>query len=97
MSNVGQPERFTQNRAIQLFQQQLGYTYLGDWHDRDHRNIETKYLTQWLQRQSIDDTLITKALRELDRNRRKVLPELERGKPHLQSPHRLQRPEISRQ
>ncbi|MBC6453604.1 MAG: restriction endonuclease subunit S [Hormoscilla sp. SP5CHS1] len=32
----------TQKRVIQLFEQQLGYSYLGYWHNRQHnRNIET--------------------------------------------------------
>jgi type I restriction enzyme R subunit len=29
--NVGDIERATQNRVVQLFQNQLGYTYLGNW------------------------------------------------------------------
>ena len=31
MNKVGKPERDSQNRIIRLFQQELGYTYLGDW------------------------------------------------------------------
>jgi len=32
MSNqIGKPERDSQDRVIQLFQDELGYTYLGDW------------------------------------------------------------------
>ncbi|GAP99873.1 type I restriction endonuclease subunit R [Leptolyngbya sp. NIES-2104] len=66
MSNVGQKERVTQNRVIKLFQQ-LNYTYLGNWETRpNNRNIEATLLTAWLQKQGITDTLITKALRELD-------------------------------
>jgi type I restriction enzyme R subunit len=34
MSNkIGKPERASQNRVIQLFQRELGYTYLGDWEE----------------------------------------------------------------
>ncbi len=29
MSDIGQPERHTQNRIVKLFREQLGYTYLG--------------------------------------------------------------------
>ncbi|MEL7421709.1 MAG: HsdR family type I site-specific deoxyribonuclease [Bacteroidota bacterium] len=40
MSNheIGKLERASQNRIIQLFQQELGYTYLGNWED-DLRTI----------------------------------------------------------
>ncbi len=33
MSTVGQKERTTQNRVVKLFRKNLGYDYLGDWHD----------------------------------------------------------------
>jgi type I restriction enzyme R subunit len=67
MSNVGQRETITQKRVIKLFQNQLGYTYLGNWHYRkNNRNIETEILSQWLSNQGINNTLINKALRELD-------------------------------
>ena len=66
MSNVGQKERATQNRVVNLFRQ-LGYTYLGNWETRDNnRNIEANLLSQWLKQQGVSDTLITKTLRELD-------------------------------
>lgn len=68
MSRVGQPERITQNRVIELFQKQLGYTYLGNWHKRENnRNVEVGILTGWLEDQGVQPTLIKKALRELDR------------------------------
>ena len=28
-NNIGKPERVTQNRVVKLFQEQLGYDYLG--------------------------------------------------------------------
>lgn len=31
--SIGKSERVSQNRVIELFQSQLGYTYLGDWED----------------------------------------------------------------
>ena len=34
MSKVGQPERATQRRIIKLFDEELGYRFLGDWSDR---------------------------------------------------------------
>ena len=67
MSTVGQRERITQNRVVKLFQEQLGYTYLGNWGDRDNnRNIEAGFLTQWLKQQGISNILINKVLRQLD-------------------------------
>ncbi|MBD2214098.1 type I restriction endonuclease subunit R [Nostoc linckia FACHB-104] len=69
MSQVGQRERLTQNRIVQLFQQQLDYRYLGDWHDRpNNSNIETEILTAFLRdKQGYSNSLITKALYELNK------------------------------
>ncbi|MEP0880982.1 HsdR family type I site-specific deoxyribonuclease [Trichocoleus sp. ST-U3] len=67
MSQVGKRERFTQNRVVQLFQQQLGYGYLGNWQDRpNNSHIETDLLTAFLRdKQHYSDSLINKALYEL--------------------------------
>lgn len=66
MSTVGQRERATQNRIIQLFQNQLGYAYLGNWQDRpNNRNIEEGLLTAWLQKRGVSDALINRALHQL--------------------------------
>src|SRR5262245_14391884 len=49
MSLIGQPERATQKRVIDLFRDELGYRYLGDWSDRDdNSNIEETLLTAYL-------------------------------------------------
>ena len=32
-NNIGKPERASQNRVIQLFHSELGYSYLGDWEE----------------------------------------------------------------
>jgi len=67
MSNVGQKEKFTQERVVTFFEQELGYEYLGDWHDREgNRNIETGLLRKWLGSQGVDSVLIEKAIRRLD-------------------------------
>ena len=51
-NNIGKPERVTQNRVVQLFQEQLGYDYLGDWQERaDNSNIEVDLLTAFLEKQ----------------------------------------------
>jgi len=63
MSKVGSKERVTQNRVIKLFQEELGYTYLGDWEDRaDNSNIEEPLLHDYLQKQGYDTAQITKAI-----------------------------------
>lgn len=66
MSTVGQVERATQNRIIKLFQDELGYTYLGNWEERpNNSNIEEGLLTAYLTKKGYSNTLITKALHEL--------------------------------
>ena len=66
MSDVGQIERKTQNRVVKLFQEQLGYEYLGNWEDREgNANVEVELLTQNLKARGYDDNLITRALDQL--------------------------------
>ncbi|WP_317897153.1 type I restriction endonuclease subunit R [Aurantibacillus circumpalustris] len=61
MSKVGQIERATQNRILRLFQEQLQYTYLGNWEEREgNSNIEEAELRKFLQTKYSDE-LITKA------------------------------------
>ncbi|MDF9434779.1 type I restriction endonuclease subunit R [Chromohalobacter israelensis] len=67
MSTVGQRERLTQQQVLRFFQGELGYHYLGDWKDRGgNRNIEEDLLRDWLVRQSHEERVINRALRELD-------------------------------
>jgi len=62
MSKVGQIERATQNRIVQLFQEQLQYDYLGNWEEREgNSNIEEAELRKYLQGKYSDE-LITKAI-----------------------------------
>jgi len=66
MSEVGQIERAAQNRVVKLFQEKLLYTYLGNWEDRpDNSNIEEDLLRNYLREQGYNETLITRAIREL--------------------------------
>jgi type I restriction enzyme, R subunit len=66
MTIIGQRERDTQNRIIQLFQQQLGYTYLGNWEDiPTNSNIDEALSTTYLKRQGYSPNVISKALFEL--------------------------------
>ncbi len=39
MSDVGQVERVTQNRVVELFRDYLGYEYLGNWEYREGNPI----------------------------------------------------------
>ena len=68
MTSVGEREIRTQRRVIRHFQHQLGYEYLGNWHERpNNRNIEESYLRQFLAGQGHDPAIITKALDKLDK------------------------------
>ncbi|WP_083845753.1 type I restriction endonuclease subunit R [Thiocystis violascens] len=68
MSTVGQTEKKTQARVIALFRERLDYDYLGNWIDRPgNANIEPDLLTAWLNRQGVSDSLISRALHELNR------------------------------
>jgi len=68
MNNVGQRERITQKRVIQLFTEHLGYRYLGNWHKRDdNRNIEPGLVSAWLTKCGVSEVLIDRVLRQLDR------------------------------
>lgn len=66
MTPVGQPERATQNRAIALFRDELGYRYLGDWSDRENNsNVEEGLLTDWLTQRGYSAQQISVALHKL--------------------------------
>jgi type I site-specific restriction-modification system R (restriction) subunit len=69
MSIVGQIEKKTQQRVVNLFREQLGYDYLGDWTEREgNKNIEEDLLRTFLrEKQGYDDGLITRALHLLDK------------------------------
>ena len=66
MSPVGQRERSTQDRIVNLFRDTLGYRYLGDWSDRaDNRNVEEALLARWLERQGYDEQIVSRAIYKL--------------------------------
>ncbi|WPZ26324.1 HsdR family type I site-specific deoxyribonuclease [Sulfitobacter pontiacus] len=66
MSIVGQIEKKTQVRVVQLFRDQLGYDYLGNWIDRaGNSNIEEDYLRPHLAAKGYAPALITKAIAHL--------------------------------
>ena len=66
MSKVGQVERATQNRVVKLFDDTLGYTYLGNWEKRQgNSNVEDKLLRKNLQKRGYSDDLINRAIYDL--------------------------------
>lgn len=65
MNGVGQRERVTQNRIIELITSKLGYTYIGNLHDQDNSNIDEQRLREYLQKQGYSDELIRRAVNTL--------------------------------
>src|SRR6056297_1138674 len=66
MGDVSKPERETQNRAVRLFRDTLGYDYLGDWDERENNsNIEDELLRQYLSRQGYTPDKINAAILKL--------------------------------
>ena len=63
--SVGEVEKKTQERIINLFVNELKYTYLGDFTDKQNSNIELKYLIKFLQRQGYSDVLIKRGIKAL--------------------------------
>jgi hypothetical protein len=65
-SQIGKSERTTQNRVIKLFNDELGYRYLGDWTDRENNsNIEEGLLTDWLKKSGYTPAQISMTLHKL--------------------------------
>ncbi|RWK68311.1 HsdR family type I site-specific deoxyribonuclease [Mesorhizobium sp.] len=66
MNDIGKPERATQTRVINLFRDELGYRFLGDWSDRDgNSNIEEDLLTASLSRRGYSPAQISAAIYRL--------------------------------
>lgn len=59
------PERKTQNRVIDLFRDDLGYRYLGDWTDRNNSNIEDDLLSAYLISAGYTTVHVSRALHQL--------------------------------
>ena len=67
MSKVGQIERETQNRLVNLLQEKLGYAYLGNWEKQYNSNlIETEYLA-FQTSKGVSEDLAKKSFRELEK------------------------------
>ncbi len=67
MNRIGQAERATQKRLIALLRDQLHYTYLGNWEERDNNSaIEEELLRTYLQEtDQYSPELIKKAIEAL--------------------------------
>ena len=64
-TDVGKPERASQNRVLQLFQS-MGYTYLGDWEEEVRTQpVEETMLKNHLLSQGYSEVLIQKAIDKL--------------------------------
>ena len=68
MSDIGKIERETQNRVIKLFQDELAYSYLGNWEKREgNSNVETDILKDWLlNKRNLPANLVDKTLFEVE-------------------------------
>ncbi|MBR1369278.1 restriction endonuclease subunit R [Methanocalculus chunghsingensis] len=68
MTGVGEREIRAQGRVIGFFRDTLGYTCLGNWHDKERNgSIEETLLRNRLSRQGHEDRIIEKVLHELGR------------------------------
>lgn len=69
MNTVGQSERATQNRVIQLLWHDLGYDYLGNWeHRSNNSNIEAGLLAANLRSRGYDERVIAKTVESLTKS-----------------------------
>jgi type I restriction enzyme R subunit len=66
VSDIGKSERATQKRVIELFRDELGYRFLGDWSDRDgNSNIEDDLLSASLTKRGYSAAQISAAIYKL--------------------------------
>ncbi|WP_247048155.1 type I restriction endonuclease subunit R [Arthrobacter rhizosphaerae] len=65
MSTVGQKERATQRRVVELFKDKLGYAYGGNLKDQDNRNVDEVKLRAYLLGRGYDEALASRAVQQL--------------------------------
>ena len=66
MKQVGDIEKVTQNRVVNLFKDRLGYEYLGDWeYKEDNSNIEEDILRKYLLKNGYNEELIARTITKL--------------------------------
>ena len=67
MTDTGRSERNTQNRVVDLFRDQLGYRYLGNWESRDRNwSVEPEIVREHLARRGYSAAHISAALLQLE-------------------------------
>ncbi|MDF3819005.1 HsdR family type I site-specific deoxyribonuclease [Leptospira sp. 96542] len=59
---IGDIERATQKRVIELFKKDLDYDYLGDWRDQPNKNIVPNLLANFLAKQGVSDSKIARTI-----------------------------------
>ena len=83
MSTVGEVERATQNRVVELFVEHLGYEYLGSWEEREGNScIEEAILHSFLVRSGVTSDLANRSIYTLQTtadNRSKNLYDRNKG------------------
>ena len=63
MNSIGKPERESQNRIIQLFQNELEYQYLGNWQEEERvLPLEEDLLLNYLIGKGYSENLAGKAI-----------------------------------
>ncbi len=67
MSDIGQIERKTQDRVVELLCGQLGYSYAGNFKDTENSNVRKEVLSDHLQKRGYSDASIEKAIYQLDK------------------------------
>ena len=66
MNSIGKPERESQNRIIQLFQNELEYQYLGNWQEEERiLPLEEDLLFNYLTGKGYSQNLASKAVSKL--------------------------------
>jgi type I restriction enzyme R subunit len=64
VSPVGQKERATQNRVVDLFRKRLGYEYAGNMEDQDNTNVDEALLRQNLLARGYDEDMVGRAVQQ---------------------------------
>ncbi|WP_298277844.1 type I restriction endonuclease subunit R [Ferroplasma sp.] len=68
MTDIGQKERETQDRVINLFKEEMGYEYLGNRRHQDNKNIEEEYFKKFLKENGYSDAAINHAYTQLKKS-----------------------------
>lgn len=65
MTGLGERERLTQDRVIALFQERIGWRYLGDWSERANSNIEDVLLATNLKARGYSEAQVSAAVERI--------------------------------